>query len=183
MAKPQFTFKNYLKELKKAWLLLAIFFLAGAIGGGIYAFTRPNTYHATAIVTVYNKNTNTGPATSPYAQISDLLMSTELVKTEDMADYTVTEKPFGVFTIATRSTDEKKAIDTANTVADKTNDVIAKAFSDSENYEVTLTQKAEKTTQGVTITNRIISTAISAFGVLALALIIVFIKFDYTADK
>ena len=110
-------------------------------------------------------------------------MSTELVKTEDMADYTVTEKPFGVFAIATRSTDEKKAIDTANTVAGKTDEVIEKAFSDSENYEVTLTQKAEKTTQGVTSTNRIISTAISAFGVLALALIIVFIKFDYTAEK
>ena len=123
------------------------------------------------------------PATSPYAQISDLLMSTELVRTEDMAEYTVTEKPFGVFAIATRSTDEKKAVETANTVAGKTDEVIEKAFSDSENYEVTLTQKAEKTTQGVTITNRIISTAISAFGVLALALIIVFIKFDYTAEK
>ena len=183
MAKPQFTFKNYLKELKKAWLLLAIFFLAGAIGGGIYAFTRPVIYGAVSKVTVYNKDVNTGPASSPYAQISDILMSDELVKTEEMADYNVIEKPFGVFEIVTRSTDEQKAIDTANTVAEKTTDAIAKAFTNASDYEVTILKKAEKSIPGISLQNRLISTTISAFGVLALALIIVFIKFDYTAEK
>ena len=182
MSKPKFTFKNYLLEIKKMWLLVAIIMIAGAIVGTYSAFSKPTKYAAAAKVSVFNASLNTGPVTSPYSQISALLMSDELIK-DKLESYTVTEKQFGVFEIAAVADDARKAVDTANAVADYTDDVIADTYDDAQDYKVTVLSRASEATPTVTTKNRIISTAVFVAGALALALVIVFIRFDYIAEK
>ena len=182
MSKPQFTFKNYLKEIKKCWILLAIFFVLGGAAGAYYSFTKPTSYTANAKFSVYNSKLNTGSTTSPYSQIGELIMSDQLIGGE-LSEYTVVEKPFGVFTITSTASDSQKAVDTANSVVDNTSNAISAAFEDADEYKITILSRATDASQTVTNKHRIISAAVIALGSLALALVIIFIKFDYTAEK
>lgn len=182
MSKPQFTFKNYLKEIKKCWILVAIFVVLGAAGGAFYSFAKPTQYVATAKVSVYNSSVNTGPVSSPYAQISELLMSKELVD-NDLEEYVVVEKPFGVFEITATSTNADKAITTVNTVMDKTDTVITYAFEDAEDYQTTVLARATEATPTTTTKKRAISAAVITAAAFIFALIVVFIRFDYIAEK
>jgi len=182
MAKPQFTFKNYLKEVKKCRIFVAILVILGLAGGAFYSFAKPATYQATSKVSVYNSSVNDGPVTSPYAQISELLMSKELVS-GDLAEYEVTEAPFGVFEIVATSTDSKKAVDTANTVMDNTGHVITIAFEDAGDYRTTVLDRAADATLVTSTKKRILSTAIITAVAFVFALIVVFVKFDYIAEK
>ena len=109
-------------------------------------------------------------------------MSDELIK-DKLESYTVTEKQFGVFEIAAVADDARKAVDTANAVADYTDDVIADTYDDAQDYKVTVLSRASEATPTVTTKNRIISAAVFVAGALALALVIVFIRFDYIAEK
>ena len=183
MSKVQFTFKNYLKEVKKCRVLVIVFFVLGAVAGGIYAFSRPTSYTASAKLSVYNPAVNIGPATSPYSQISDILMSNELIDNKDLAKYEVIEKPFGVFEIIATDSDSQKATDTANTVMDNARNAVSAAYDDADKYKITVLSRADEAEQTITMKNRIISAAIIAVGAVALALIGIFVKFDYSSDK
>ena len=182
MSKPQFTFKNYLKEIKKCWIFVAVIIVLGVAGGAYYAFSKPATCTASSKVSVYNSSVNNGPVSSPYAQIGELLMSKELVN-GDLEEYTVVEKPFGVFEITATSTEEQKAIDTANNVIDNIDEVINEAFDDAEDYRVTVLNRASEAELTITMKNRIISVAVFAVAAFVLALIAIFVKFDYIAEK
>ena len=182
MSKPQFTFKNYLKEIKKCWIFVIVVVILGAVGGAYYSFSKPTQYTASAKVSVYNPAVNNGPVSSPYAQIAELLMSSELIEA-DLEEYVVAEKPFGVFEIVATSNDSQKAIDTANTVMDKTSNVISAAYDDADNYQITVLERASEATTTIVTKNRIISTAIIVAGAFVLALVAVFVKFDYIAEK
>ena len=59
---------------------------------------------------------------------------------------------------------------------------IGAAFDDAESYKVTYLIRATETTPTISTAKRIISVAIVALGALALALIILFVKFDYSAQ-
>ena len=182
MSKPQFTFKNYLKEIKKCWIFIAVLTVLGAAGGAAYSFMKPTTYTASANISVYNSTVNTGPVSSPYAQISELLMSEELVG-NNLEEYTVKEKPFGVFEITATSADADKAVSTVNTVMSKADTVITYAFEDAKNYQTTTLSRASEATPTTTMKKRAISAAIIAAGSFVVALIAVFIRFDYIAEK
>jgi capsular polysaccharide biosynthesis protein len=182
MSKPQFTFKNYLKEIKKCWIFVIVVVILGAAGGAYYSFSKPTQYTASTKVSVYNPAVNNGPVSSPYAQIAELLMSSELVEGE-LENYEVIEKPFGVFEITATSTDSQKAIDTANTVMNSTDKVISFAFEDAENYDTTILVRATEATPTNSTKKRLISTAIVVAGAFIFALIAVFVKFDYIAEK
>ena len=182
MSKPQFTFKNYLKEIKKCWIFVIVVVILGAVGGTYYSFSKPTQYTASAKVSVYNPAVNNGPVSSPYAQIAELLMSSELIEA-DLEEYVVAEKPFGVFEIVATSNDSQKAIDTANTVMDKTSNVISAAYDDADNYQITVLERASEAAPTIVTKNRIISTAIIVAGAFVLALVAVFVKFDYIAEK
>ncbi|MCQ2571044.1 MAG: hypothetical protein MJ154_02240 [Candidatus Saccharibacteria bacterium] len=182
-AKPKFTFKNYLKEVKKCWILLVVALVIGAGAGAAYSFSRPTNYGTSAKLSVFNYEVNTGSATSPYSQIGDLLMSKELNE-GDLSSYEVVEKPFGVFEITVTAESEEKAISTANSVMENADKAINVAFGeDAKNYKVTVLKRASEASQVLTMKSRIISTAIIVVGLLALALIAIFIKFDYSAEK
>ena len=182
MPKPQFTFKNYLKEIKKCWIFVVAVVILGAAGGAYYSFSKPTQYTASTKVSVYNPAVNNGPVSSPYAQIAELLMSSELIEA-DLEEYVVVEKPFGVFEIVATSNDSQKAIDTANTVMDKTSNVISAAYDDADNYQITVLERASEATPTIVTKNRVISTAIIVAGAFVLALVAVFVKFDYIAEK
>lgn len=181
--KPKFTFKNYLKELKRYWFVLVAALVIGGGAGAAYSFSKATSYSASSKLSVYNYEVNTGSATSPYAQVGDLLMSKELVG-EDFSEYTVTEKPFGVFEIVTTAGSEEKAVETANGVMESAEKVIEAAFGESaKDYKVTILTRAEKAEPTSGMKSRIISTAVIAVGAFALVAIAIFIKFDYTSEK
>lgn len=182
MSKPQFTFRNYLKELKKSRIVLVVFFILGVIAGSIYAFSKPTEYSAVSKLSVYNSRVNTGSATSPYSQIGDLLTSSELINQDNLSSYDVLEEPFGVFVITATSTDSQKAIDTANTVINNAPVVIDMAFDDADSYKVTYLIRASEANPTISTAKRIVTAAIVALAALALALIILFVKFDYSAQ-
>lgn len=182
MSKPQFTFKNYLKEIKKCWLLVAIFVVLGAAGGAAYSFMKPTTYVASAKVSVYKSTANTGTVTSPYVQIGELLQSSELVD-GDLESYEVTENVFGVFSIVATSADTQKAIDTANKVMDSTEKVIMTAYEDYCDYQITVLERASEAVPTIEMKNRIVSAAVITVAAFIAALVVIFIRFDYIAEK
>ena len=111
-----------------------------------------------------------------------LLESSELVKGE-LESYAVTEQSYGVFDIVATSSDTQKAINTANTVMDSTRDVLDSAYTDSCDYQITVLERAAETEPTVTMKNRIISTVVVAAAAFIFALVAVFIRFDYIAEK
>ena len=186
----KFTFKNYLKEIKKTWLILAIVFGFGAIAGAWFAFRKPTTYKTVAKISIHNPMIDGKTDTSPYTQIGDYLMSEKLIKengdsskTNNLSNYVVKELSRGVFTIEAEDTDAQRAMDTANTVAASTNSVLTAVYNDAADYQVTVLGDANGATASTTMKSRIISIVVIAFGALALGLVVLFIKFDFTAEK
>ena len=186
----KFTFKNYLKEIKKTWLILAIVFGLGAIAGAWFAFKKPNSYSTVAKFSIHNDLIDGKTDVSPYTQISEYLMSTKLVKengdpakTKDLSTYNVKESLRGVFLVTAYDADPQHAIDTANTVVATAESVLTAVYNDASDYRITVLSEATEAIASVTVKSRIISIAVVAFGALALALIVLFIKFDFTAEK
>ena len=188
MANVKFTLRNYFKELKKAWLLLAIFAIIGAAGGAFYAFRKPVLYTASAKVLINNSKIDNGATVSPYAQITELLLSKEMVNqanTEELnlPTYTVVEAPRGVFVITATDADAERAKFGANTVLNSTDSILDLAFDDAEDYRTTVIEREEDAAPTVTMKNRIISIVVAAAAMLVLAAVVVFIKFDYRSEK
>lgn len=194
MNKPKFTFINYLKELKKSWVLLLVFFLLGAGAGTFYAFKGNDTasFNASLEISFYNEKLANGSTVSPYASIGSLLMSKKLlaevdssVKEEDLPEYEIKETAQGVFGVKINADSEEKVKDFSKTLVKAAPAMIEKAHGDSEDYKITVLKDAGKVTEAkVTGTKkRIITIAVVAFGALALAMLIVFIRFDYTAAR
>jgi len=117
-------------------------------------------------------------------------MSTKLVKengdpakTKDLSTYNVKESLRGVFLVTAYDADPQHAIDTANTVVATAESVLTAVYNDASDYHITVLSEATEAIASVTVKSRIISIAVVAFGALALALIVLFIKFDFTAEK
>ena len=184
----KFTFKNYLKELKRSWLILVIFVLIGAVAGSVYAFRKPTEYVSNAKFSVHNSSIENGTTTSPYSQIGALVQSKELIirnsdiKESDFSGVEVTEKPFGVFDVVVTSPTAEQAKNTANTILGSVRKIMDEAFDDSGYYQIAILQNASEATPTVTIKNRVTSIAVVMLGMLAVAMIVVFVKFDYSSN-
>jgi capsular polysaccharide biosynthesis protein len=188
MTKPKFTFKNYLGELKKSWLLLAIFLAIGAVLGACYTFSRPTNYTASAKLLINNSYIDNGSTASPYAQIGELLSSKKLLEAvdpslKDIPSYEVKEAPRGVFEITVTDKNADHAKEIANAVSDKADEILAEAFDAASDYRITVIEVAEDATPTTTNKARILSIAIAALGMLVIGAVIVFIKFDYHSEK
>lgn len=190
MAKTKFTFKNYLKELRKQWIILSAFFVVGAAVGAYFSFSKPITNTAKAKISAYNSSIDNGSPVSPYSQISEFINSSKIllevdddITGEDIAAYEATESKRGVFEIIATDPDADKAIKTANIVADNAHAIIDHVYDDADNYKIIVLQHAEKASTSASKKSRFISTGIAAIGALVLAMIIVFIRFDYSSEK
>ncbi|MBR3378518.1 hypothetical protein IKG50_04335 [Candidatus Saccharibacteria bacterium] len=188
MLKTKFTLKNYFKELKKAWLLLVIFAILGAAGGAFYAFKKPVKYTTSAIVLVNNSKIDNGAVFSPYAQITELLSSKNLLQEinkdlKEIPEYTVFENPRGVFAVTVTDDDPENAKKVADTIINSTDELAKIAFDNPDDYRITIVKKADDATPTITTKTRLMTIAIAAGAMLVLAAVIVFIKFDYCSEK
>ena len=188
MAKTKFTFKNYFKELKKSWLLLVIFTIIGAGAGAYYAFTKPTLYTASSKFIISNTLIDNGTAVSPYSQVSEALSSKKILSTiiddvDNLSDCSVVEDPRGVFVINATDKDAKKAQETANKIVNSAKEVVDSIYDNANYYKVTIASEADEAKPTVTAKTRIISIIVAAIAMLAIAAIVVFIKFDYNSEK
>jgi capsular polysaccharide biosynthesis protein len=188
MSKPKFTFGNYFKELKKSWILLAVFTIIGAAAGAYYAFTKPTQYTANSKFIISNSLIDNGTAISPYSQVGDAISSRKILSTivndaKDFPDYSIVEDPRGVFNITVTDNDSENAKKVANTIVNSAKDVIEAIYDNANYYKVTVAEEAEEANPTVTAKTRIISIVVAAVAMFAIAAIIVFIKFDYNSEK
>ena len=190
MAKTKFTFRNYLKALKDAWVVLAIFFVIGAAAGAFVAFKKPVMYSSTSKIAVFNSTIDNGAVTSPYTQITEYLSSKKLLdevddsfEIEEIPDYTVEELPRGIFTIKVTAKDADTAKKFAGLIVNDSMRILASVLGNTENYRITTLEEASDGVPTVTNKTRIIYLAIASLGMLLIAAIGVFIKFDYSSEK
>jgi capsular polysaccharide biosynthesis protein len=190
MSTTQFTLTNYFKEVKKCSIFVIILVIIGAAAGTWFAFRKPTQYTATAKIAVHNPNIDDGTPASPYMQIASLINSRKLImeadssiKDDDLAQYDVTEVNRGVFQIEITADTEQKVISTAKSVINNTSGVINDTYENSEDYHVTVLSEPSSATPTIVMKDRIISIAVAVAGALVVAMIVVFIKFDYQAEK
>lgn len=194
---PKFTFKNYLKELKKSWILLLIFFILGTGAGIFYAFKNktvaaPQEYMFE--IAVHNSKINNNTEVSPYDTIGGLLYSKKLlldadkdIKEEDIPGYSVSEPRRGIFDIKIQSSSYEKAEALYKGIIKNATKIIGTVYSDAEDYKIVTLKEINKpiddSAAGGNTKKRILSIAIAAFGALALGMLLIFIRFDFTAAK
>jgi len=190
MPKPKFTFRNYLKALKDAWIVLAVFLVLGAGAGAFVAFRKPVMYISTSKIAVYNSAVDNGAVTSPYTQITEYLASKKLlaevddaIDIEEIPDYTVEELPRGIFTIAVTAKDPETAKKYAGLIINDSIRILASVLGDTEDYRITTLEEASDGAPTVTGKTRVAYVAIAALGALIIAAIGVFVKFDYNSEK
>ncbi len=190
MAKTKFTFKNYLKALKDAWIILVIFFVLGAGAGAFVAFKKPVMYVSTSKIAVYNSAVDNGAVTSPYTQIAEYLASKKLLSEvddaigiEEIPDYTVEELPRGIFTISVTAKDADTAKKFAGLIVNDSMRILAGVLGNTEDYRITTLEEASDGAPTVTNKTRFLYLAIASLGALIIAAIGVFIKFDYSSEK
>lgn len=189
MSKTKFTFKNYLKELRKQWIILLAFFVVGGVVGAYYSFSKPIVYTATAKISIYNPKLNVGSPTSPYSQIAEFLASDSLlikanedVEEKDIVEHKIVETSQGVFSITTTGVDEDLVVKNMNMIVDSTESIIELVYDDADDYTVTVLSRADCASSAASKKSRFISTSIAAICALALAMIIVFVRFDYKSE-
>lgn len=190
MAKTKFTFRNYLKALKDAWIVLAIFFVAGAAIGAFLAYKKPVMYTSSSKIAIYNSAVDNGAVTSPYTQITEYLSSKKLlsevddsVVLEDIPAYTVEELPRGIFTVKVTANDADTAKKYANLIINDSMRILTSVLGNTDDYRITTLEEASDGAPTVTNKTRIIYLVVAALGALLVAAIGVFIKFDYNSEK
>lgn len=190
MAKTKFTFRNYLKALKKNWILLAIFFVIGAAAGAFISLKKPVMYVSTSKIAIYNSAVDNGAVMSPYTQITEYLSSKKLlaevddsVEISEIPEYVVEELPRGIFTIKVTASDADTAKKYAELVIHDTTRILTAVLGNIDDYRITTLEEASDGAPTVTNKTRIIYLAIASLGALLIAAIGVFIKFDYDSEK
>ena len=190
MAKTKFTFRNYLKALKEAWLVLVIFLVLGAGAGAFVAFKKPVMYTSATKIAVYNSTIDNGAVTSPYTQIAEYLASKKLlaevddaIELADIPAYTVVEAPRGIFTITVTANDAETAKKFAGIINNNAMGILSSVLGNTDSYRLTTLEEASDGVPTVTSKTRIIYLAIASLGALIIAAIGVFIKFDYSSEK
>lgn len=187
MAKSEFTFHNYCKELKKSALLLIVFLVLGIAAGIFYCNTKPTTYSVVSKISIHNAKVDNGAAISPYTQIADILGSKKLAEEKtgnNLADYTVTEVTRGIFEISATGKKPDNLKQTVESVSNNAGIILASAYDDAEDYRIAVLQPIEDAKEDKqTMTSKVITTGIIAFGMLVLAAVVVFVKFDYKVGE
>ncbi len=195
---PKFTFKNYLKELKKSWVLLVVFLVIGAAAGVFYSFKdsgtpAPTVNTFTAEIAVHNPKANVTAQASPYNLVVGILNSKKLLleansslKEDEVPSYTVAEDKRGVLVLRIATDSEEKAKKFSTTLFENAGKMISIVYGTADDYKFTLLKEAEginTTVETKSTKSRIISMAVITLGALALGLLIIFIRFDFRATK
>ena len=186
--KQEFTFKNFLKYLKKCWIFIFIFMIIGLVGGLFFVNRSPVTYSATTKFIIHNAEVDQGSAASPYAQFKEIISSKKIIKDKLQLDISadnleVKELTRGIFVITYTDKDADAAVNNVKTLGENIDTIISEAYSDAEKYEVTTLAIDETATPSTTTKNNILMIILATIAMGVLATIMLFIKFDFTTEK
>ncbi len=184
----KFTFKNYLKYLRKYWVLIVVFAVIGLIGSYIYISNSKVTYSANLKVMVYNAEVDQGAAVSPYVQFKEILTSDILIEErvglKDIASHIeVKESNRGVFTITDTESDAGTAVENIKKISENIRSLVDGVYSDADKYEITILQIDQQAAASTSLKKDIYMGIIATFAMVALAAVIIFIKFDFSTEK
>ena len=184
----KFTFKNYLKYLRKYWVLIVIFAVIGLIGSYIYISNSKVTYSANLKVMVYNAEVDQGAAVSPYVQFKEILTSDILIEErvglKDIASHIeVKESNRGVFIITDTESDAGTAVENIKKISENIRSLVDGVYSDADKYEITILQIDQQATASTNLKKDIFMGIVATFAMVALAAVIIFIKFDFSTEK
>ena len=184
----KFTFKNYLRYLKKYWLLIVIFAIIGAVGSFFYISNSKVTYSASLKVMIYNAEADQGATASPYLQFKEILTSNVLIEErigiKDAASHLeVKETNRGVFTITNTEDNPDTTVETIKKIGDNIRSLIDGVYSDADKYEITVLQLDQQATPSTSMKKNLLMGAIATFAMIILAAVIIFIKFDFSTEK
>ena len=184
----KFTFKNYLKYLRKYWVLIVVFAAIGLIGSYIYISNLKVTYSANLKVMVYNAEVDQGAAVSPYVQFKEILTSDILIEErvglKDIASHIeVKESNRGVFTITDTESDAGTAVENIKKISENIRSLVDGVYSDADKYEITILQIDQQAAASTNLKKDIFMGIVATFAMVALAAVIIFIKFDFSTEK
>jgi uncharacterized protein involved in exopolysaccharide biosynthesis len=184
----KFTFKNYLKYLRKYWVLIVVFAVIGLIGSYIYISNSKVTYSANLKVMVYNAEVDQGAAVSPYVQFKEILTSDILIEEriglKDIASHIeVKESNRGVFTITDTESDADTAVENIKKISENIRSLVDGVYSDADKYEITILQIDQQAAASTNLKKDIFMGIVATFAMVALAAVIIFIKFDFSTEK
>lgn len=184
----KFTFKNYLKYLRKYWVLIVVFAVIGLIGSYIYISNSKVTYSANLKVMVYNAEVDQGAAVSPYVQFKEILTSDILIEEriglKDIASHIeVKESNRGVFTITDTESDAGTAVENIKKISENIRSLVDGVYSDADKYEITILQIDQQAAASTNLKKDIFMGITATFAMVALAAVIIFIKFDFSTEK
>ena len=184
----KFTFKNYLKYLRKYWVLIVVFAVIGLIGSYIYISNSKVTYSANLKVMVYNAEVDQGAAVSPYVQFKEILTSDILIEEriglKDIAGHIeVKESNRGVFTITDTESDAGTAVENIKKISENIRSLVDGVYSDADKYEITILQIDQQAAASTNLKKDIFMGIVATFAMVALAAVIIFIKFDFSTEK
>ena len=183
-----FTIKDYFKFLKVHWLFIVIFALIGVIGSLIYTNVNEVTYSATVKVIIHNAEVDQGSAVSPYTQFKEVFMSDKILEEKlgisNASDRLEIKEPTrGIFVITDTESKADTAVQNIKKISDNIEIIIREVYSDYEKYEVTVLSFDNQATPSTSTKKNILMCAIATAGMIFLAAIILFIKFDFTVEK
>ncbi len=184
----KFTFKNYLKYLRKYWVLIVVFAVIGLIGSYIYISNSKVTYSANLKVMVYNAEVDQGAAVSPYVQFKEILTSDILIEErvglKDIASHIeVKESNRGVFTITDTESDAGTAVENIKKISENIRSLVDGVYSDADKYEITILQIDQQAAASTNLKKDIFMGIVATVAMVALAAVIIFIKFDFSTEK
>lgn len=184
----KFTFKNYLKYLRKYWVLIVVFAAIGLIGSYIYISNLKVTYSANLKVMVYNAEVDQGAAVSPYVQFKEILTSDILIEErvglKDIASHIeVKESNRGVFTITDTESDAGTAVENIKKISENIRSLVDGVYSDADKYEITILQIDQQAAASTNLKKEIFMGVVATFAMVVLAAVIIFIKFDFSTEK
>ena len=184
----RFTFKNYLRYLKKYWLLIVIFAIIGAVGSFFYISNSKVTYSANLKVMIYNAEADQGATASPYLQFKEILTSNILIEErigiKDVVSHLeVKETNRGVFTITNTEDNPDTAVETIKKISENIRSLVDGVYSDADKYEITVLQLDQQATPSTSMKKNLLMGIIATFAMVALAAVIIFIKFDFSTEK
>lgn len=183
-----FTIKDYFKYLKVYYLFIVIFALIGVIGSLIYISINKATYSATAKIIVYNAEIDQGSPASPYMQFRDIFMSDiileEKIGISDASTHLdVKELTRGVFVITDTESSADEAVNNIKKISDNIGVLIQEVYSNHEAYEVSILSLDDQATPSTSVKKNIFTCIAATLGMVFLAAIILFIKFDFAVEK
>lgn len=183
-----FTVKDYFKYLKVHWVLILIFALIGVIGSFTYTNTKKITYSAEAKIIIHNAEVNQGGAVSPYTQFKEVFVSDRILEEKigiknASSRLEVKEPTRGVFVITDTESTADVAVENVKKISDNIGTLIREVYSNHEQYEVSILSIDNEATPSTSKKKNILMCVIATLGVIFLAAIILFIKFDFTVEK